>query len=804
MNSRATTLAPALPGERPTAAGARTPLDLFLGHLAHDPHAVAVCDDRGHSLTRADLWELAGDIEREFVAHGLNAGDLVILCMPNWTEWMASYLGAVRGDLIPATLPVTTDPKSIAYTAQLVGAKAVVLPGSHRGRDFAAESAVLAEELGREIHVLLVDGTDGTRTWRTFAGPPVAVPPYPEGLAHVLFSSSTTGKSKAIAHSESSLSAYNRMVIDRYEVSGEHPIFMPSPLGHSTGFWHGARMSLMTGAALVLQDAWDPRRALELVERYGCEITVAATPFLKDVVDTAWDSAAPKLAGMRIFLCGGAPVAPSLIEQAQEQMPGTRIAAIWAMSEGGATSSLPDDSVELVARTCGKVMPGVTLETIDDRGVIAPRGTDGEIVMRTPSLFLGYIGQDELYRNSFTADGWFRTGDTGIVDDNGYLRLTGRLKDLIIRGGVNISPVEIENALSGHPQISRVAVVGSPDERLGERICAVVQSLGDAPSFDELIGWLSERNVPRRLWPESIRIVSAMPETPAGKIRKNVLRELVSSGDSMTANIDSVTTQTVTLRDIDVTYTRAGQGPAVVLIHGLAEDHRSWRAVQAADLGVTTYAYDLRGHGRTTVGSPAGTLTQLRDDLIAFLEEITGPAICVGFSLGGTVVLSAAAERPDLVTEVVALGTSSVVGRGAAGFYAGRIDLFRGTDRAEQQAALRADTAAALHNPASDLDAVTAFRLDAVGEAHGYINASTAMAALVESPLTPELSRIGTEVPVTIVGADNDTFCPRKAADIILGAIEHATYHEITGAGHLMLVDQPEQSIDLLHRILGS
>nr|WP_276613909.1 alpha/beta fold hydrolase [Rhodococcus sp. 14C212] len=777
---------------------------MFLGHLECDPHPVAVSDDRGHTLTRAELWNLAGDIERELAAHGLAAGDLVIVCMPNWTEWMACYLGVVRGALIPATLPVTTDPKSIAYTAQLVGAKAVVLPRSHRGRDFATESAVLAEELGHEVHVLLVDGTDGTRTWRTFDGPPATVPVYPEGLAHVLFSSSTTGQSKAIAHSESSLSAYNRMVIDRYEVSGERPIFMPSPLGHSTGFWHGARMSLMTGAALVLQDAWDPRRALELVERHGCEITVAATPFLKDVVDAEWESPTPKLAGMRIFLCGGAPVAPSLIEQAQEQMPDTRIAAIWAMSEGGATSSLPDDSVDLVARTCGKVMPGVILETIDDRGAITSRGTDGEIVMRTPSLFLGYIGQDELYRDSFTADGWFRTGDTGIVDDDSYLRLTGRLKDLIIRGGVNISPVEIENVLSGHPQISRVAVVGSPDDRLGERICAVIQPLGDAPGFGELIDWLSHRGVPRRLWPESIRIVSTMPETPAGKIRKNVLRESISSGDIMTASIDNATTQTVTLQDIDVTYRRAGHGPAVVLIHGLAEDHHSWRAVQEADLGVTTYAYDLRGHGRTTVGSPAGTLAQLRDDLIAFLEQVSGPAICVGFSLGGTVVLSVAAERPDLVTEVVALGTSSVVGRGAAAFYAGRIDLFRGTDRAEQKAALHADTAAALHNPASDVDAVTAYRLEAVGDGQGYINASTAMAALVESPLTPELSKIGPDVPVTIVGADHDTFCPKKAAEIILNAIEHARYFEISGAGHLMLVDQPEQSIDALRHILGS
>lgn len=531
MNSRVATLtteALDVPRDLQPPSANATPFELFSGHLARDPHSVAVLDDRGNALTRQELWDLASEIQGEMESHGLATGDIVVVCMPNWTEWMAAYLAVVRAGLIPATLPITTDPKSIAYTAHLVGARAVVLPRTHRGRDFAAESTVLAEELGHFVHILLVDGDHETREWRTFDGPPVVVPEYPKGMAHVLFSSSTTGKSKAIAHSEASLGAYNESVIARYSVTDEQPIFMPSPLGHSTGFWHGARMSMMTGAALVLQDAWDPSRALGLVDRHRCAITVAATPFLKDLVDAEWAPATPKLNGMHTFLCGGAPIPPSLIEQAQQQMPGTRIASIWALSEGGATSSLPDDAPDLVARSCGRVMPGVVLETITKQGTMAPRGTDGEIVMRTPSLFLGYIGQDDLYRSSFTPEGYFRTGDTGIVDQDGYLRLTGRLKDLIIRGGVNISPVEIENALSVHPQIVRVAVVGRPDERLGERICAVIQTTGTPPTFEELTAWLGDHDVPRRLWPESIHIVSGMPETPAGKIRKNILRELIS------------------------------------------------------------------------------------------------------------------------------------------------------------------------------------------------------------------------------------------------------------------------------------
>lgn len=496
----------------------------FLTLLSRDPHATAVLDDRGYRLTRSELEVLSADIAGEMRARGLNAGDVVVICMPNWTEWLAVYLAALRTGLVPGTLPVTSDPGSIAYVSNLVGARAVFLPAAHRGRSFRDEVGQLAAAVGRRLEVMFAAGDEGGRHWQTVAGPEPVLPDYPDNMAHILFSSSTTGQSKAIAHSETSLRAYNQAVIDRYGVTAEQSIFMPSPLGHSTGFWHGARMSLIVGAPLVLQERWDPQRALELVRDNSSAITVAATPFLTDLVEAEWDAETPKLQGMRVFLCGGAPIPPSLIEKAQREIPDTRICSIWAMSEGGATSSLLADSVDLVANTCGQVMPGTELEVLGQDGA-APRGTEGEIVMKTPSLFLGYINQDEMYRKSFTPDGYFRTGDVGTVDDDGYLRITGRLKDIIIRGGVNISPVEIEATLASHDNIARVAVVGQPDDRMGERICAVIQPAGTPPNFEELLTWLQERNVPRRLWPESIRIVESIPATPAGKIRKNVLRQ---------------------------------------------------------------------------------------------------------------------------------------------------------------------------------------------------------------------------------------------------------------------------------------
>jgi pimeloyl-ACP methyl ester carboxylesterase len=260
-------------------------------------------------------------------------------------------------------------------------------------------------------------------------------------------------------------------------------------------------------------------------------------------------------------------------------------------------------------------------------------------------------------------------------------------------------------------------------------------------------------------------------------------------------------TQRVTVGDIEVAYRRAGapDGTPVVLVHGLAEDSGSWHPVQEALDDRATFAYDLRGHGESTVGEGDGTLRQLGEDLIGFLETVTGPAACVGFSLGGTIVLWAAAERPDLVARTVVLGTSSVVGRAATGFYDDRIALARSGDRDALLTALTDDTRAGLSS-AADVPALARRRMAAVGAGEGYVNAATAMMRMHEQPLTPRLAEIHAHVDV--VGGERDAFCPRKAADMLLGALPDATYHEIPGAGHLMVVDEPEAVIRTLRTTL--
>ena len=254
------------------------------------------------------------------------------------------------------------------------------------------------------------------------------------------------------------------------------------------------------------------------------------------------------------------------------------------------------------------------------------------------------------------------------------------------------------------------------------------------------------------------------------------------------------------LADIDVGYTRMGDGPPAVTIHGLAEDRTSWADVQRRLGGFTTWAYDLRGHGETTLGEAEGTLEQLGADLIAFLDALTGPADCIGYSLGGAVVLRVAVSRPDLVTRATVAGTSTVVGRRAVGFFRDRIETIR-SDFSGFAAALREDTRQQLVVAGDRLEEVTARRLEAVGSGDGYVNAARAMARLHDEPLTPLLDEI--TCPVHVIGGEADVFCPRKAADIMIAALRNGTYHEVARAGHLMSVDRPDAYAQAIRDALG-
>jgi acyl-CoA synthetase (AMP-forming)/AMP-acid ligase II len=441
-------------------------IERFEKHVAAEPDARAVRDDTGAVLSRRGLWTEAGRLAATLRRRGLRPGDVVLVCLPNTVDWQTAFVACLRLGAVPATIPLTTDADTLAHVTRLVAARAVVAPRSHGSRPIGEEILAAARACGHAVEVLLL-GEDRAQSWESVGGDPPVLHDVPSGLCQLMFTSSTTGRPKAVAHTEDTFAAVNLGFAARFGITGAQPIFMASPLGHSIGAWHGARLSLFTGAPLVLQDRWDPDRALRCIAEENCGFTAAATPFLKDLLDASWSG--PKLAPMRTFLCGGSPVPPALLDQAREWAPGTFVSVLWGMTEGGVTTCLPDDPPERVAATAGTGLPGLELRTLDADGTPTPPGTAGELVMRGPGVFVGYLGQDDLYRESVTAEGFLRTGDLAELDESGYLRITGRLKELIIRGGV-----------------------------------------------------------PKRQWPERLCVVAEMPVTAAGKIRKAALRERVT------------------------------------------------------------------------------------------------------------------------------------------------------------------------------------------------------------------------------------------------------------------------------------
>ena len=769
-------------------------LERYADTVRDYPDRTILWDSRGHGLTNRELWERSEIFSSDLRARGVEPGHVVLIVLPNWVEWQIAHLAIRLLKAIPANAPIKTDAAILAHMINLVSARCVIGAEAFSSVDTRSVLENAAKAADHVVDVLTI-GRSGKMCWFTNAETAPARKPDDPRLDHLMFTSSTTGLPKAVMHSRDGLNAFHETVVARFPIEPGAAIFMGAPMGHSIGAIHGGRMSLYLGVPLILQEEWNPTEALRIIEAHNCALTAAATPFLKDLLDAEPVSDDPKLASLRYFLCGGAQVPPVMLEMAEREFPRTFVTVLWGMTEGGYITCAPGVTPrDKLLTMVGRPSDGLDIRIVDADGRDVGAGAEGELRVRGPAIFYGYFAQPDLTAALFDDQGYFSTGDIATVDGDGYVRITGRSKDLVIRGGVNISPVPIEDLLSSHPRVTTVAVVGYPDDRLGERICAVFGPGAEDLALADVTAFCAEGGLGKHHWPEYVRHIPEMPMTPAGKIRKNDVRRWL--GDLVAAASADLR---VRLGDIDVSYRRTGSGTPCVLIHGLAEDHRSWAAVQDEIGEYTTYAYDLRGHGATSLGDAQGTLEQLGQDPIAFLETVTGSAVCVGYSLGGTVVLWAAARRPDLIPGVVVCGTSSRVGRAAVGFFTERIEQVQ-TDRAAFERGLASDTAAQLARPAADLDSIVQRRLAAVGSGAGYVNAARAMIGLAGHSLSTDLAAISQ--PVTVIGGAEDQFCPRKAAELIMSELPHACYDEIAHAGHLMSLDRPAAYIAAIRRAL--
>jgi 3-phosphoshikimate 1-carboxyvinyltransferase len=349
--------------------------------------------------------------------------------------------------------------------------------------------------------------------------------PSPDALAQLLFTSGTSGRPKGVLHRHDVLMKAAALQALHLGIDGEDRIFVPSPLGHQTGFLYGMWLALLIGVPQILQAVWNPERALRVLRECRGTFIQAAPTFLADMVQVV-KSGVRAPTSLRIFVPTGAAVPRALAQQAAQVLR-TRICGAYGTSEGGlATLAAPTDPEEKAAGSDGRPLESIQIRICDDGGNVLPAGQEGHLQTRSPTMFEGYLDEAELTANAYTADGWYRTADLGRIDAEGYLYITGRVNDIINRGGEKIPVGEIEQILYQHPAVKEVAIVAMPDSRLGERACVfIVPRPGAHFDFQSMQGHLDSHRVAKPHWPERLELVSALPKTASGKIMKYVLRE---------------------------------------------------------------------------------------------------------------------------------------------------------------------------------------------------------------------------------------------------------------------------------------
>lgn len=503
----------------------RTLDDLFVERVRCRGDAPAVVDGP-HRRTWAELGRDVGVAAGWLRDRGVGPGDVVAIMLPNWWESVVLHLAAARLNAVINPLHMIYRQNELAYVLAQMRPKVVAYPAVFRSTDYAGviEDA-LAEAPEPFVALPVRTASD------TFLAGTRVVDHEPGGLSTdvvlTLFTSGTTAAPKGVLHSHDTLLRAARHLEELLDVVPEDRILMPSPITHVAGLLYAIVVPLLTGSTVVLQDVWEQDAAIEIIVREGCTICGGATPFYRGLVDaTIARGLSPDEVPLDRATCGGAGVPPQLIREAQERM-GTRLSRIYGLSEGIiVTASGPYDPIEQRSGTDGAVLPGFEVRVVDLEGHDVPVGTDGELVLRGPSTFLGYLDA-EHNATSFTDDGFFRSGDLVRMDEHGCIQVTGRIKDIIIRAGENISAREVEDLLVLHPRIDDVAVVGVPDDLVGERACAFVECRepGDL-DLDGIVAFLREQRIAPQKLPELAFVTAELPRTGSGKVQKPVLRAL--------------------------------------------------------------------------------------------------------------------------------------------------------------------------------------------------------------------------------------------------------------------------------------
>lgn len=501
--------------------------------------------DNTTALTFRELRDRALGLALGLHRWGLHPGDRVTVQIPNWTEFAVitvalSRLGAVMVPIMPIYRR-----DEVGYISGNSGSRLVFTAESFKDFDYPGMYAELRSELPELGDVVVVRGTgasagtigfeslivdlaeDGHEAAAAEIGPGVG----PDDPFVIVYSSGTTAFPKGCLHTLNTMGCGARILAKAWGYSTEDVQFGPSPVTHTTGLVTSILLPMIHGAQSHIMESWEPRLGLEQIKQHRCTITVNATTFLQMALD-AYDPEVHDASSMRVWIAAGAPIPASVIERANEVFPGMKVLSLYGRTENITTTMCTiEDEPRRSLTSDGKVLPLQSVKIVDELGNEVPRGQEGDIAYKGAMHMLEYIGKPAETAELFTPEGYSRSGDLGFMDEDGYVRVTGRTKDIVIRGGLNISVRQVEDLLIAHPAVSRVAIVGMPDERLGEKACCyIVPAPGnEGVTLEEITSYLLDQGLAKVKLPERLEVVDELPTTATGKIQKHVLRQMIAA-----------------------------------------------------------------------------------------------------------------------------------------------------------------------------------------------------------------------------------------------------------------------------------
>jgi len=513
--------------------------DRFANHLPTRRDSALVVDLNG-TMTWGQAATAIDQLGKGLLELGIRSGDVVQVQLPNRREFLLSVLAVERiGAVVNPVAPIFRH-NELTVMSELARPSLVITTDNYRGFDLSAMHMELTEQSPWIKHIVVAPTVPGAPVapdawaWDAVLAKGQAsnwdesafelVRPSPNDVCEMIFTSGTTGQPKGVMHTQNTVNVATDLWLEQV-AKGCSVFHMASTLAHQTGYLYGVRAPITVGGQVVYQEVWDAEDFAQLAEQHRVEVTMGATPFLADVL--ALDGIEDRdLSRFTSFVCAGAAIPLPLLEQAKEKLPCTVVPG-WGMTETGlSTMGRFDDSFDKLT-TDGLILDGNEVRVVDDSGQDLAPGIEGDLQFRGSEAFVGYVQGREITEACWP-DGWFDTGDRAVIDADGYLKISGRTKDIVIRGGENIPVKEVEDVLIRHPLVANVAVVGVPHPRLGEIGCAVVTAAGDTPpTLGDLTDLLSKHRVTPQFWPEKLEIIQAFPTTPSGKIQKYKLRQML-------------------------------------------------------------------------------------------------------------------------------------------------------------------------------------------------------------------------------------------------------------------------------------